>query len=150
MTIDTSNSAGGTIDVGNSTNPRGMAKAINAYNSDITDWSIMPDTDWNIATDLNGDSSSEISKVAAAYDLIGRYMSSSFYHASDFETAFKGKYVMSNSNSTRNAEDFAEGLELTSDRDNYSEHDFSVCRCEGYYIFNKWSWRNKERLILVI
>lgn len=89
ITVDTSDSSSGVIDAGKSTSVRGIARAINCKNSALED----TDSDnkgWTI-TLKNSSTAGSNNKVLGAYDVMSRYMSSAFYHASDFETTYKSK-----------------------------------------------------------
>lgn len=86
IAIDTTDSSAGVIDAGSSTSVRSIARAINADNSSITGSSY--DNDWTMSMKNDSNAGSQ-NRILGAYDLMGRYMSSAFYHASDFETAYK-------------------------------------------------------------
>ena len=115
ITVDTTDSASGVVDAGKSTSVRGIARAINFSNSALTyntsDW----DSSWNMS--LKGGSQSQ-SAVLGAYDVMGRYMSSAFYHASDYETTYKADI-----SDDENAEKIYEGIKGTSGKkDEYYDH----------------------------
>ena len=91
ITVDTTDSSSGVVDAGKSTSVRGIARAINGKNSAMNE----EDTDsrnksWTI-TLKNSSTAGSNNKVLGAYDVMGRYMSSAFYHASDFETTYKSE-----------------------------------------------------------
>ena len=91
ITVDTSDSSSGVIDAGKSTSVRGIARAINCRNSALED----TDSDnkgWTI-TLKNSSTAGSNNKVLGAYDVMGRYMNSAFYHASDFETTYKSTKI---------------------------------------------------------
>lgn len=90
ITVDTSDSSSGVIDAGKSTSVRGIARAINCKNSSMKD--VDKNDGWTI-TLKNSDTADGNNKVLGAYDVMNRYMSSAFYHASDFETTYKSTEI---------------------------------------------------------
>lgn len=90
ITVDTSDSSSGVIDAGKSTSVRGIARAINCKNSSMKD--VDKNANWTI-TLKNSDTAGGNNKVLGAYDVMNRYMSSAFYHASDFETTYKSTEI---------------------------------------------------------
>lgn len=114
ITVDTSDSASGVVDAGKSTSVRGIARAINRSNSALgytSGW----DSSWNMS--LKGGTQTQ-SAVLGAYDVMGRYMSSAFYHASDYETTYKAEI-----SDDANAEDIYNGIKDTSGKkDEYYDH----------------------------
>lgn len=89
ITVDTSDSSSGVIDAGKSTSVRGIARAINCKNSALEDTD-SGNKSWTITLKDSSTAGSN-NKVLGAYDVMGRYMNSAFYHASDFETTYKSK-----------------------------------------------------------
>lgn len=87
ITVDTSDSSSGVIDAGKSTSVRGIARAINCKNSALEDTD-SSNKSWTI-TLKNSSTAGSNNKVLGAYDVMSRYMSAAFYHASDFETTYK-------------------------------------------------------------
>lgn len=87
ITVDTSDSSSGVVDAGKSTSVRGIARAINWKNSSMEGMD-RDDKSWTI-TLKNSSTAGSDNKVLGAYDVMSRYMSSAFYHASDFETTYK-------------------------------------------------------------
>ena len=91
ITVDTSDSSSGVVDAGKSTSVRGIARAINCGNSALED----TDSDnksWTITLKDSSTAGSN-NKILGAYDVMGRYMNSAFYHASDFETTYKSTEI---------------------------------------------------------
>lgn len=114
ITVDTTDSASGVVDAGKSTSVRGIARAINRSNSALS-YTSGWDSSWNMS--LKGGSQSQ-SAVLGAYDVMGRYMSSAFYHASDYETTYKADI-----SDDENAEKIYEGIKDTSGKkDEYYDH----------------------------
>lgn len=91
ITVDTSDSSSGVIDAGKSTSVRGIARAINCRNSALEDTD-SGNKGWTI-TLKNSSTAGSNNKVLGAYDVMGRYMNSAFYHASDFETTYKSTKI---------------------------------------------------------
>lgn len=91
ITVDTSDSSSGVIDAGKSTSVRGIARAINCKNSALEDTD-SGNKGWTI-TLKNSSTAGSNNKVLGAYDVMSRYMSSAFYHASDFETTYKSTKI---------------------------------------------------------
>ena len=99
ITVDTSDSSSGVVDAGKSTSVRGIARSINSSNSSMSinsSNSSMTDTgygdSWMISL-KNSATAGSNNKILGAYDVMGRYMSSAFYHASDFETTYKSTKI---------------------------------------------------------
>lgn len=114
ITVDTTDSASGVVDAGKSTSVRGIARAINRSNSALS-YTSGWDSSWNMS--LKGGSQTQ-SAVLGAYDVMGRYMSSAFYHASDYETTYKAEI-----SDDSNAEDIYNGIKDTSGKkDEYYDH----------------------------
>lgn len=114
ITVDTTDSASGVVDAGKSTSVRGIARAINRSNSALS-YTSGWDSSWNMS--LKGGSQSQ-SAVLGAYDVMGRYMSSAFYHASDYETTYKADI-----SDDENAEAIYTGIKDTSGKkDEYYDH----------------------------
>ena len=90
ITVDTSDSSSGVVDAGKSTSVRGIARSINSSNSSMTDTGY--GNSWTI-TLKNSFTAGSNNKILGAYDVMGRYMSSAFYHASDFETTYKSTKI---------------------------------------------------------
>lgn len=90
ITVDTSDSSSGVVDAGRSTSVRGIARSINSSNSSMTDTGY--GNSWTISLKNSATAGSNI-KILGAYDVMGRYMSSAFYHASDFETTYKSTKI---------------------------------------------------------
>lgn len=88
ITVDTTDSSSGVVDAGKSTSVRGIARSINSSNSSMTDTGY--GNSWTI-TLKNSSTAGSNNKILGAYDVMGRYMSSAFYHASDFETTYKAE-----------------------------------------------------------
>lgn len=88
ITVDTTDSSSGVVDAGKSTSVRGIARSINSSNSSMTDTGY--GNSWTI-TLKNSSTAGSNNKILGAYDVMGRYMSSAFYHASDFETTYKSE-----------------------------------------------------------
>lgn len=90
ITVDTTNSTGGSVDAGRSTSVRGIARAVNRQSNSLGSASL--DSGWNLDW-KEGNKATELSENSTlkAFNLIGRYMSASFYHASDYETAYKAR-----------------------------------------------------------
>lgn len=86
IAVDTTDSSSGVVDAGQSTSVRALARAINNKNSSMS--GVSGGTNWTI-TLTNSSMATSNSRVLGAYDVMGRYMSSAFYHASDFETTYK-------------------------------------------------------------
>lgn len=91
ITVDTSDSSSGVIDAGKSTSVRVIARAINQKNSSMEGMD-QNDKSWTI-TLKNSSTAGSNNKILGAYDVMSRYMSSAFYHASDFETVYKSKNI---------------------------------------------------------
>lgn len=91
ITVDASDSSSGVIDAGKSTSVRGIARAINCKNSALEDTD-KGNKSWTI-TLKNSSTAGSNNKVLGAYDVMGRYMNSAFYHASDFETTYKSTKI---------------------------------------------------------
>lgn len=91
ITVDTSDSSSGVIDAGKSTSVRGIARAINCKNSALEDTD-SNNKSWTIMLKDSSTAGSN-NKVLGAYDVMGRYMNSAFYHASDFETTYKSTKI---------------------------------------------------------
>lgn len=91
ITVNTSGSSSGVIDAGKSTSVRGIARAINCKNSALEDTD-SGNKGWTI-TLKNSSTAGSNNKVLGAYDVMGRYMNSAFYHASDFETTYKSTKI---------------------------------------------------------
>lgn len=94
ITVDTDDSAAGVVDAGSSTSVRGIARAINSSNSSLG--GSASDKSWNLTLKSGYQSNNS---VLGAYDVMGRYMSSAFYHASDYETTYKAD-IADDSNAT--------------------------------------------------
>lgn len=90
ITVDTSDSSSGVVDAGKSTSVRGIARSINSSNSSMTDTG--DGNSWTISL-KNSATAGSNNKILGAYDVMGRYMSSAFYHASDFETTYKSTKI---------------------------------------------------------
>ena len=90
ITVDTSDSSSGVVDAGKSTSVRGIARSINSSNSSMTDTGY--GNSWTISL-KNSATAGSNNKILGAYDVMGRYMSSAFYHASDFETTYKSTKI---------------------------------------------------------
>ena len=90
ITVDTSDSSSGVVDAGKSTSVRGIARSINSSNSSMTDTGY--GNSWTISL-KNSSTAGSNNKILGAYDVMGRYMSSAFYHASDFETTYKSTKI---------------------------------------------------------
>ena len=90
ITVDTSDSSSGVVDAGKSTSVRGIARSINRSNSSMTDTGY--GDSWTISL-KNSATAGSNNKILGAYDVMGRYMSSAFYHASDFETTYKSTKI---------------------------------------------------------
>ena len=90
ITVDTSDSSSGVVDAGKSTSVRGIARSINRSNSSMTDTG--DGNSWTISL-KNSLTAGSNNKILGAYDVMGRYMSSAFYHASDFETTYKSTKI---------------------------------------------------------
>lgn len=90
ITVDTSDSSSGVVDAGKSTSVRGIARSINSSNSSMTDTGY--GNSWTISL-KNSAMAGSNNKILGAYDVMGRYMSSAFYHASDFETTYKSTKI---------------------------------------------------------
>lgn len=90
ITVDTSDSSSGVVDAGKSTSVRGIARSINRSNSSMTDTGY--GNSWTISL-KNSATAGSNNKILGAYDVMGRYMSSAFYHASDFETTYKSTEI---------------------------------------------------------
>ena len=91
ITVDTSDSSSGVVDAGKSTSVRGIARAINCKNSALEDTD-SGNKSWTITLKDSSTAGSN-NKVLGAYDVMGRYMNSAFYHASDFETTYKSTKI---------------------------------------------------------
>lgn len=91
ITVDISDSSSGVIDAGKSTSVRGIARAINCKNSALEDTD-SGNKSWTITLKDSSTAGSN-NKVLGAYDVMGRYMNSAFYHASDFETTYKSTKI---------------------------------------------------------
>lgn len=91
ITVDASDSSSGVIDAGKSTSVRGIARAINCKNSALEDTD-SGNKSWTITLKDSSTAGSN-NKVLGAYDVMGRYMNSAFYHASDFETTYKSTKI---------------------------------------------------------
>ena len=89
ITVDATDSSSGVVDAGKSTSVRGIARAINCKNSALEDTD-KNNKSWTI-TLKNSSTAGSNNRVLGAYDVMSRYMSSAFYHASDFETTYKSK-----------------------------------------------------------
>lgn len=122
LTIDTTSSSGGVIDTQSSDSIREIAKAINEQNGNILGtYKYGSDSMLKYAY-TQSESSKELSKLKAAYDLLYRYMSSSFYHASDFETEYKTKVTSPDGvYSESAAKDLTKGMETAGDVKNYED-----------------------------
>lgn len=90
ITVDTSDSSSGVVDAGKSTSVRGIARSINSSNSSMKDTGY--GNSWTISL-KNSSTAGSNNKILGAYDVMGRYMSSAFYHASDFETTYKSTKI---------------------------------------------------------
>lgn len=90
ITVDTSDSSSGVVDAGKSTSVRGIARSINSSNSSMRDTGY--GNSWTISL-KNSATAGSNNKILGAYDVMGRYMSSAFYHASDFETTYKSTKI---------------------------------------------------------
>lgn len=91
ITVDTTDSSSGVVDAGKSTSVRGIARAINCRNSALEDTD-SGNKSWTITLKDSSTAGSN-NKILGAYDVMGRYMSSAFYHASDFETTYKSTKI---------------------------------------------------------
>lgn len=91
ITVDASDSSSGVIDAGKSTSVRGIARAINCNNSALEDTD-SGNKSWTITLKDSSTAGSN-NKILGAYDVMGRYMNSAFYHASDFETTYKSTKI---------------------------------------------------------
>lgn len=122
LTIDTTSSSGGVIDTQNSDSIREIAKAINEQNGNILGtYKYGSDSMLKYAY-TTSDTSKEFSKLKAAYDLLYRYTSSSFYHASDFETEYKTKVTSPDGTYSESAaKDLTKGMETAGDVKNYED-----------------------------
>lgn len=120
--VDVNTSSAGEVDEGQSDNPRTLARRINSCYSNLG--SNRYNSDWNQDLTWTSDDLTESDKVFEAWDIIGRYMSSAFYHASDYETAYKKDYLATpDDNATKSAALYKTIKDNTGNRDKYSESD---------------------------
>lgn len=123
LVVDTSSSSAGAVDIGSSTSLRTLARAINyASGTGLVDSAGIGDLlsdDWTLEleTTSSSNSSSYLSSVFTVYDLIGRFMNSTFYTASSFETTYK---------STHQSDDVYSLIETASDWSNYENGTSSI------------------------
>lgn len=127
ITVDISESSAGVVDAGNSTSVRQIAKRINARNSNMLTDTGSDDEEWSVLTYGDYESSEDgqeaeldASAVLAAYDVLYRYMSSAFYHASDYETYYKAR--VNNWSDVRASLLYSSITEYSSEYDQYDEY----------------------------
>lgn len=88
ITVNLEGDLAGTLDMNKTTSPRDLARRINAiYSPTKVYTNDASSQDWTV--DFWGRDDKGKSSVEGALDVIGRYTSSAFYHASDYETAYK-------------------------------------------------------------
>jgi hypothetical protein len=122
LTVDTASSSGGVIDTQNSDSIRVIAKAVNEQNGNILGASKDGSDSMLKYAYSTSDTSKEFDKLKAAYDMLYRYMSSSFYHASDFETEYKTKVMMPDGTySEEAAKNLTKGMETAGNVKNYED-----------------------------
>ena len=128
--VDINKSSAGEIDEGQSDNPRTLARRINSCYSNLGSDSY--NSDWNQDLTWTTDDLTDKNKVFEAWDIIGRYMSSAFYHASDYETAYKKDYLStSDGNATKSAALYNTIKSDTGKLDKYGDNLFEKSKNAG-------------------
>lgn len=124
----------GNVNAGKSTPTRELARSINNHYSPAGVWNYdSSDFDWGVG--LWGPRPLSVS-ISGAYDVIGRYMGNAFYHASDYETAYKKSFARSNSgssdyNDTEKKAFYNTVEKYTGDYDTYKDNDAYLAATEA-------------------
>lgn len=130
ITVNLEGDLAGSLDMNNTTSPRDLARRINSLYSPTTVYTHDGSSqDWTV--DFWGTDNKGKSSVEGALDVIDRYRTSAFYHASDYETAYKKmiretkgddeekKFFETIRDKTGKYEEYAkDGMSLTNDKEN--------------------------------
>ena len=118
----------GSVDQANSTSTRQLAYDINK----ISDNGLIgaSDNNWNVESYLNGTNNSGKSmfgrvgsSLLAGWSMLGRFMTDTRYHSSDYETEYKIKYITDNNGNVidRNRKALIAAAKTASDTENYKD-----------------------------